>query len=142
VSETQGRTQYSQRGSALLLSVLLTIVGAAILGLSVDVMSLIWVRSNAQITANLAVAAVALELEHNPSAPGPYLLEVARATAARNGYHHGADSDTIHLNQQHGEVAVLVERYTGIYFLRMIRPQPVPVRARAAMGVPPVKAAL
>jgi hypothetical protein len=142
VSETQARRQYRQRGSALLLTLLLTLVGAAILGLTVDGMSLLWVRSNAQTTANLTAAAVGLELERNPAATDAYLVETARATATRNGYRHGADSVAIHLERQAGQTAVLVERDAGIFFLRMIRPQPVAIRARATVGTLAVKAGL
>ena len=122
-----------------MLTLLLTLAGAAILGLTVDAMSLLWVKSNAQTTANLIAASVALELGRNPSALEPYLVETARATAAWNGYRHGTDSVAIHLE---GKTEVLVERESGVFFLRMIRPQPVAVRARATVGVLAVKAGL
>jgi hypothetical protein len=131
-----------QRGSALLLMLLLTVVGALILGLSVDALSLLWVRSNAQTTANLTAAAISLEVERNPAATESYLVETARATASRNGYRHGADSVAIHLEQEAGKTAVLVERDTSIFFLRMIRPQPVAIRARATVETAAVKAGL
>ncbi|MFN0104334.1 MAG: hypothetical protein ACKV2U_19885 [Bryobacteraceae bacterium] len=98
-------------------------------------MSLLWARSHAQTTANLVAASVAMELERNPSAPVPYLVETARATAALNGYRHGANSVAIHLEQREGKTAVLVERDTGVFFMRMIRPEPVAIRARAAVGI-------
>ena len=142
VSQTQARRRHRQRGSALLLTLFLTLAGAAILGLTVDAMSLLWVKSNAQTTANLVAASVALELERNPSVLEPYLVETARATAAWNGYRHGTDSVAIHLERQDGRTAVLIERDTGIYFLRMIRPQPVAIRARATVGSLPMKAGL
>ena len=142
MSQTQPRRRYRQRGSALLLTLLLTLAGAAILGLSVDAMSLLWVRSNAQTTANLIAASISLELERNPSALEPYLVETARATAAWNGYRHGTDSVSVHLERREGKTAVLIERDSGVYFLRMIRPQPVAIRARATVGALAVKAGL
>ena len=65
-----------------------------------DAMSLLWVRSNAQNTANLAAAAVALEQERNPGATAEDLAAAARATAALNGFAHGADFTAVHLEQQ------------------------------------------
>ena len=131
-----------QRGSALLLALLLTLAGALILGLSVDALSLLWIKSNAQNTANLTASAVSLELSRNPSAPDPYLVETARAAAARNGYRHGMDSVAIHLERQAGNAAILIERDTGIFFLRMIRPQPIAIRARAELSADTIKAGL
>ena len=125
-----------------MLTLLLTLAGAAILGLTVDALSLLWVRSNAQTTANLIADSIALELERNPSALDPYLLETARATAAWNGYRHGTDSVSVHLERQEAGRAVLIERDTGVFFLRMIRPQPVAIRARATVGALAVKAGL
>ena len=142
MSETQARRQYRQRGSALLLTLLLTLVGAAILGLSVDAMSLLWVRSNAQTTANLTAGAISLELERNPAAAESYLVETARAAASRNGYRHGTDSVAIRLEQQAGTTSVLIERDSSIFFLRMIRPQPVVIRGRATVRALTVKAGL
>jgi len=141
VAKTQARRN-RQKGSALLLTLLLTLAGAAILGLTVDAMSLLWVKSNAQTTANLVAASVVLELERNPSASEPYLVETARAAAAWNGYRHGTDSVAIHLVRQEGKTAVVVERDAGVFFLRAIRPQPVAIRARAAVGALAVKAGL
>lgn len=131
-----------ERGSALLLTLLLTLAGAAIIGLTVDATSLLWVRSNAQTTANLVAAAVALEQERNPAANLDYLVETARATASLNGYAHGADSVAVHLEQLDGKTSVLVERDAGVYFLRMVRPQPVAIRARATVATGAIKAGL
>lgn len=110
--------------------------------MTVDVLSLVWVRSSAQTTANLAAASVALEIQRNPSAPVDYLRETARATAAWNGYRDGVDATAVQLDRQDGKTSVLIEREAGVYFLRMIRPQPVPVRARAAVAPGASKAAL
>jgi len=142
VSQVQASRRHRERGSALLLTLLLTLLGAALLGLTVDGMSLLWARSNAQTTANLTAAAVALERERNPAASEAYLVETARATAAWNGYRHGIDATAIRLEGHEGQSTVLVERDTGIFFLRMIRPQPIAVRARASVGAPAVKAGL
>jgi len=142
VSETLARRHVRQRGSALLLTLLLTLAGALILGLSVDALSLLWIKSNAQNTANLTAGAVSLERARNPSAPDAYLVETARAAAARNGYRHGTDSVSIHLERENGRDAILVERDTGIFFLRMIRPQPIAIRARAELSTVTVKAGL
>ena len=132
-----------ERGSALLLTLLLTLTGALILGLTVDATSLLWVRSNAQTTANLVAAAVALEQQRNPAASQEYLVETARATAALNGYAHGVDSAAVHLELAEGKTSVLVEKDAGVYFLRVLRPQPVAVRARAGVEAPgAVKAGL
>lgn len=128
-----------ERGSALLLTLLLTLAGAAMLGLTVDATSLLWVRSNAQTTANLVAAAVQLESAKNPGAKLEYLVETARAVAALNGYPHGTDSVAVHLEQLDGKTSVLVERDAGIFFLRMIHPQPVAVRARAIVESMTVK---
>lgn len=141
----QTRTQRWRReqGSALLLTLLLTLVGAALVGLTVDAASLLWARSNVQTTANLAAASVDLEQKRNPSAPLPYLAETARASAAWNGYRHGHDSVAVHLEQTSGQTSVLVERVAGIFFLRMFRTQPVAIRARAPVAAePPAKAGL
>lgn len=124
------------RGSALLLTLLLTITGAAILGLTVDAMALVWARSNAQTTANLTAAAVALEQERNPGVSEAFLVETARSAAAWNGYRHGKDSAAIHLERQEGRTEILVERDASVFFLLMIRPEPVAIRARAAVGAP------
>lgn len=142
MAEIQARRRYRQRGSALLLTLLLTLVGAMILGLTVDAMSLLWARSNAQTTANLTAAALSLELERNPAATESYLVETARAAASRNGFRHGTDSVAIHLERKASQTAVLVERDTSIFFLRMIRPQPVAIRARATVGPSTIKAGL
>lgn len=132
-----------ERGSALLLTILLTLVGALFLGLAVDAMALAWVRSNAQTTANLVAAAVSLEQQRNPAANSDYLLETARATAALNGYTHGMEAVAVQLERTEGKVGVLLEKDAGVYFLRAIRPQPVTVRARAGVEMPaPVKAGL
>jgi uncharacterized membrane protein len=138
----QAQTGRRERGSALLLTLLLTLTGALILGLTVDATALIWVRSNAQTTANLAAAALAVELERNPDAALPYLVETARAAAARNGFAHGADTFAVHLEQQQGRTAILVERDAEIFFLRIVRPQPIAVRARAEVAPPAPKAGL
>ena len=71
--QVQSPRRQRVRGSALLLTLLLTITGAAFLGLTVDAMSLVWARSNAQTTANLTAAAVALERERNPGVSDDYL---------------------------------------------------------------------
>ena len=122
-----------ERGSALLLTLLLTLVGAMFLGLAVDAMSLVWVRSNAQTTANLVAAAVAMEQQRNPAANPDYLLETARATAALNGFTHGEEAVAVQLERAEGKFGVLLEKDAGVYFLRAIRPQPVTVRARAGV---------
>lgn len=132
-----------ERGSALLLTLLLTLVGAMFLGLAVDAMSLVWVRSNAQTTANLVAAAVAMEQQRNPAANPDYLLETARATAALNGFTHGEEAVAVQLERAEGKFGVLLEKDAGVYFLRAIRPQPVTVRARAGVEMAaPVKAGL
>jgi len=105
-------------------------------------MSLVWVRSNAQTTANLVAASVALEQARNAAASGEYLLESARAAAARNGYEHGVDAVQVELATQDGQTAVRIERGAPVYFLRMIRPEPVPVRAMATVEPAVVKAGL
>jgi hypothetical protein len=138
----QAQRWQRERGSALLLTLLLTLLGAAILGLTVDAMSLLWVRTNAQNTANLAAAAVALEQERNPAITLDDLVAAARATAALNGFAHGNDSAAVHLERQDGKTSVLLERDAGIYFLKLIRPQPVAVRARAEVERAPLKAGL
>lgn len=143
MKHTEAQRRRTERGSALLLTILLTLVGAMFLGLAVDAMSLVWVRSNAQTTANLAAAAVALEQQRHPAATTDYLLETARATAALNGYTHGVDAASVRLEQTNGNVSILVERDAGVYFLRAIRPQPVAVAARAGVEAPaPQKAGL
>lgn len=132
-----------ERGSALLLTLLLTLAGAVILGLTVDATALLWVRSNAQTTANLVAASVALEQQRNPAATQEYLVETARAAAALNGYAHGVDSAAVHLELAEGKTSVLVEKDAGVYFLGILRPQPVAVRARAVVETTvTVKAAL
>lgn len=110
--------------------------------MAVDASSLIWARSNAQTTANLAAASIGLELKRNPSASTEFLVETARAVAAWNGYRHGSDSVAVHLERQDGKTSVLVERDAGVYFSRVIRPQPVAVRARAAIDNTLLKAGL
>ncbi len=135
VLQGQASRRQRVRGSALLLALLLTITGAAFLGLTVDAMSLVWARSNAQTTANLTAAAVALERERNPGVSDEYLVETARSAAAWNGYWHGRDSTAIHLERQEDRTDVLVERDAGIFFLRMIRTEPIPIRARAAVPI-------
>jgi plasmid stabilization system protein ParE len=145
---TRARRWERERGSALLLTLLLTLAGAAILGLTVDAASLLWARSNAQTTANLVAAAVALELELNPAATDLYLEEAARAAAAWNGYRHGADSAAVHLERPAGVerpaggTAVLIRRDAAVFFLRILRPEPVAIRARAAVSSLAVKAKL
>lgn len=138
--EAQAHKRRQQRGSALLLSLLLTVVGAALLGLTVDATSLLWARSNAQTTANLTAASVQRELERNPSAPPSYLEEAARSTAAHNGFRHGLDSAAVRLEKQQDHTDVLVERKTGVFFLRMIQPEPILIRARASVESPGAKA--
>lgn len=132
----QAQTGRRERGSALLLTLLLTVVGAMILGLTVDASALIWVRSSAQTAANLSAAALAVELERNPDAPLPYLVETARAAAARNGFIHGANTVAVHLEQQRDRTAILVERDAEIFFFRIVHPYPVAVRARAEVAPP------
>jgi uncharacterized membrane protein len=134
---TQTHRRQRERGSALLLTVLLTLAGAAMAGLTVDATSLVWVRSNAQTTANLAAAAVALELERNPAAPEPFLVESARTAARRNGFAHAEDSATVHLERNQDAVTVLIQRDAPVFFMLILRPQPVAVRARAAVVSPP-----
>lgn len=136
---TQTQRGRQQRGSALLLTILITLVGAVFLGLAVDATALLWVRSHAQTTANLVAATVALEQQHNPAAPLPFLVESARATAARNGFVHGVDSVAVHLEQLDGSTNILLERDAGVFFLRMIRPQPVAIRARASVALSPAE---
>ena len=136
MKHTKAQRRRTERGSALLLTILLTLVGAMFLGLGVDAMSLVWVRSNAQTTANLAAAAVALEQQRYPAANPDYLLETARATAALNGYSHGVDAASVRLEQTDGKISILVERDADVYFLRAIRPQPVAVVARAGVQLP------
>ena len=131
-----------ERGSALLLTLLLTIAGAALLGLAVDATSLVWVRSNAQTTANLVAASIALELERYPTAPVPYLEETARAAAGINGFRHGQDSSAVHLERVDGKTAILLERHASVYFLRMMRQDPIAVRARATVESSAIKAGL
>ena len=131
MSETQAQRWRRERGSALLLTLMLTLFGAVLLGLGVDATSLLWVRSDAQTTANLAAAAVSMELTRNPSATSAYLQEAARASAALNGIRHGNPSTAVRLERHDNGTSVLVERVADVYFLRMIRPQPVPVAARA-----------
>lgn len=133
MKKTQAHRWRRQRGSALLLTLLLTLAGAALLGLTVDATSLLWARSNAQTTADLAAAAVALELERSPAANLEFLSESARASAALNGYRHGSDSVSIQLERQDGKTSILVERDAGVFFMRMVRPHPVAIRARAAV---------
>ncbi|HEU0123803.1 MAG TPA: hypothetical protein VFQ91_24945 [Bryobacteraceae bacterium] len=133
--KTQRRRR--ERGSALLLTLLLTLVGAALLGLSVDAVSLLWVRSHAQTTANLAAASVELEQKRNPTASSVFLAGTARASAAWNGYRHGQDSVAVYLDQSGGRASILVEREADIFFLRLFRTQPVVVRARAAIAAEP-----
>lgn len=143
MKHTEAQRRRTERGSALLLTILLTLVGAMFLGLAVDAMSLVWVRSNAQTTANLVAAAVALEQQRHPAATTDYLLETARSTAALNGYTNGVDAASVRLEQTNGKVSILVERDAGVYFLRAIRPQPVAVAARAGVEAPaPQKAGL
>jgi hypothetical protein len=98
-------------------------------GLAVDGTSLLWAKSNAQTTANLAAEAVAVELERNAGASGAYLEATARAAAAWNGVAAG-----VRLEEAPGGRAVVVERQAEVYFLRMVRPQPVAVRARGLVG--------
>jgi hypothetical protein len=129
-----------ERGSALLLTLLLTLVGGAFLGLTVDAVSLIWVRSNAQTSANLVAASLAVEKAQNPGASAPYLLESARATAAWNGYRHGVDSVSVQIEEHDGRTSVLLEKDAGIYFLRMFRREPIAVRARAFLEGPTLHA--
>ncbi len=129
MERTETQRQQPERGSALLLSLLLTLVGALFVGLAVDGTSLLWAKSNAQTTANLAAEAVAVELERNAGADGAYLEATARAAAAWNGIAAG-----VGLEQTAEERAVVVERQAEVYFLRMVRPQPVAVRARSVVG--------
>ncbi len=120
-----------------MLTILITLVGAVFLGLAVDATALLWVRSHAQTTANLVAATVALEQQKNPATPLPFLVESARATAARNGFLHGTESVAVHLEQLDGSTNILLERDAGVFFLRMIRPQPVAIRARASVSLNP-----
>jgi hypothetical protein len=137
---TQRRRQ--ERGSALLLTLLLTLLGAILLGLSADAMSLLWVRTHTQNTANLAAAAVQLEQEQSPSASREDLEAAARATAARNGFASAGESGSVRLEQVEGKTSVVVECDAAVYFLRIVRPQPVAVRARAAVALSAIKAGL
>lgn len=138
---TQARTRRQQRGSALLLTLLLTLAGAFLLGFTVDATSLLWARSNAQTTANLVAGSVALELERQPAATLDYLTETARAAAVQNGVRHGIDSASVYLERREGRTEILIERQAGVYFLQVIRPQPVAIRARATAQAQTVRAA-
>lgn len=129
--KAQARIRRQQRGSALLLSLLVTVVGGAILGLTVDVTSLVWARANAQTTATLAAASLQLELSRNSSAADAYLETVARATAAHNGCRHGSASAVVQVLKHDGGREVLVARPAPVFFLRMFHVPPVTIRARA-----------
>lgn len=128
---TQAQQWRRERGSALLLTLLLTVLGAILCGLCVDTVSLLWVRSHAQTAANLAAQSVVLELSRNPGATPAYLEQTARATAAWNGIRHGAEGAQVHLEKKETGTHLLVRRDAGVYFLRMFRPEPIPVYARA-----------
>jgi len=133
---TQAQQWRRERGSALLLTLLLTVLGAIIFGLCVDIVSLLWVRSHAQTAANLSAQSVAVELGRNPAATPAYLEETARATAAWNGIRHGSEGSTVYLEKQEKGSQLLVRREAGVYFLRMFRPEPIPVYARAVVQAP------
>jgi uncharacterized membrane protein len=133
---TQPHRRQRERGSALLLTLLLTLAGAALLGLTVDAAALLWVRSNSQTTANLAAAAVALELEGNPAAPESYLVQTARAAARRNGCTHGQDAAAVHLENAGPALSIRIDRDAPVFFLRILHPGPVAVRARAPVPLP------
>jgi hypothetical protein len=125
MERTQTQRRQPERGSALLLSLLLTLVGALMMGLAVDGTSLVWAKSHAQTTANLAAEAVGLELERNAGAGEAYLEATARAAAGWNGL-----AARVRIERTDGGLSVVVDREAEVYFLRMIRPEPVAVRAR------------
>lgn len=133
MTRTQAQLRQRERGSALLLTLLLTVAGALILGLTVDATSLVWARANAQTTANLTAAAVALEMQRNPSRDESYLLETARAAAARNGFQHGTGQAAVTLEHEGATQQVAVERGADVFFLRIVHPEPVMVRAKAGL---------
>jgi hypothetical protein len=113
MTQTQAQRWRRQRGSALLLTLLLTLADA-----------------------------VALEMRRAPHADLTFLAETARATAALNGYRHGADSVSVQVEQLDGKTSILLERDAGVFFMRMVRSQPVAIRARATVPTGVDKAGL
>lgn len=133
-SQSQAQTRRLQRGSALLLSLLLTVAGAALMGLAVDVTSLLWARSHAQTTAQLAAESVGRELERHPGASRAQLEQCARATAVHNGSPHAGDSASVRLTPHGSRHLVVVETAADIFFLRLIRREPVSITAAAEVS--------
>ena len=142
MKNTQAQPWRRERGSALLLTLLLTVLGAIVFGLCVDVVSLLWVRSHAQIAANLSAQSVAVELGRNPAASPAYLEETASATAAWNGIRHGFDGAVVSLEKNEEGTRLSIRREAGVYFLRMFRPEPIPVYARAEVPAPAAREGL
>jgi uncharacterized membrane protein len=109
------------------LTLLLTLAGAMLIGLSVDAASLVWTRTNLQNAADLSADAVAMELRAHPDADASTLETVARALAARNVRQGTA---TTRVERTSEGVQVLLWREADIYFLRMFRADPLLMEAR------------
>jgi Flp pilus assembly protein TadG len=118
------RRTNQQRGSALLFTLLMSIVGASLLGVFADVAALLSVKARMQTAAVLAADAVSLERKAKPGLSEDDAKKVARASLEWNGF-PGAEitlADDLKI------------RYAAeVFFLRTVRSEPIPVEARAAV---------
>ena len=125
-----------RRGSALLLTTLLTLTAGLLLGFIVDTVALVASRSRAQSVAGHAAHAVVLEQKRNPSASREWLLGAARSAVRANGVALSEGTGRVELEPGEGGWSVVVEDQAPVFFLRVMRSEPVLVRARAQRVVP------
>lgn len=116
------RQHNGQRGSALLFTLLATVAGALIFGLAVDSLALLAAKARLRTMAELAAEAIRLERQAKPDAQPADLERAALALLAKNGLPRAS----VTLND-----GVIVRNESEVYFLRVLRPQPVLIAARA-----------
>lgn len=131
MERTQTPYRQTERGSALLLTTLLTLTAGLLLGFVVDTVALVASRSRAQSVAGHAAHAVALEQRRNPSASRDWLLGAARSAARANGVALSEGAGRLELEPGEGGWSVVIEDQAPVFFLRVVRSEPVLVRARA-----------
>lgn len=118
-------TASARRGSALLLSLFLTLLGSLVFGLAADASAVMWERAKLQNILESASEAVKLERQRRPLATRRELEFAARAAAAHNRIRHGEDGARVDFDGS----SVIAACEANIYFLRLVHPRPIALSA-------------
>ncbi|MBM3765510.1 MAG: hypothetical protein FJW32_08970 [Acidobacteria bacterium] len=113
------------RGSALLFTLLASTVGSAILGLAIDAAALLAVRAQLQTAGELAADSISLERSADAGASIETLKEAARNSLDKNGF----PLVTITLDAE----SLQIRHQADVFFLRMIRTEPVAVEVKVKL---------